>query len=121
LDDNGGGIYSSGDGLEAQRRGFACAGTFPDEKWPPYIAWAEVGSIQEPSGVITADVWDDVGVFQVWAVIYKPSYELPDPDVTKEIVQETLPTVQLLDQNSDGIYTAVYEGFNETGEYRIVI
>lgn len=57
----------------------------------------------------------------MWAVIYKPSCKLPDPDVTEEIVQETLPTVQLLDQDHDGLYTAVYEGFNETGEYRIVI
>ena len=122
LDDNGDGIPNSGDGLEAQRRGFAYAGTFAEEeKWPPYIAWANLGSIQEARGVITADVRDDKGVFQVWAVIYKPSYVLPDPDVTEEIVQEILPTVQLLDPNFDGIYTAEYEGFNEVGEYRIVI
>jgi hypothetical protein len=53
-----------------------------------------------------------------WATIYKPSYLLPTGD---EMVQETLPTVMLLDQDGDHIYTGLYERFNEIGEYRIVI
>jgi hypothetical protein len=54
-------------------------------------------------------------------VVYKPSYTPPNPEQTEEIVQEDLPTVTLLDSEGDGIYSAVYEGFNEPGSYRLVI
>ncbi len=122
LDDDGDGWPNeSEDGLEAQKRGFAYAGTFSDEKWPPYIVWAQVGEVEERKGTIKAEVRDDRGVLSVWAVIYKPSYEPPAPEDTDELVQEDLPTVMLLDTNGDGVYTAVYEGFDEVGEYRIVV
>jgi len=122
LDDDGDGWPNeSEDGLEAQRRGFAYAGTLSEEKWPPYIVWAQVGEVKEERGVIEAEVRDDRGVLGVWAVIYKPSYEPPVPEETDEIVQEDLPTVMLLDTNGDRVYSAMYESFDEVGEYRIVV
>jgi hypothetical protein len=66
-------------------------------------------------------VRDDVSVLTVSAVVYKPSYTPPNPEETEEIVQEALPTVTLFDLDGDGIYSALYESFNETGSYRIVI
>jgi hypothetical protein len=57
----------------------------------------------------------------VWAVVYKPSYEPPDPGEVEEMPQEDLPTVALLDLDRDGVYSGVYEGFDELGEYRVVV
>jgi hypothetical protein len=123
LDDDGDGLPNGGgDGLEASRRGFAYAGTFAaEEKWPPYIVWAQVRDLQDDEGVIEAEVRDDQRVDFVWAVIYEPSYTPPDPDVTEEMPQEVLSTVTLLDLDHDNIYSARYEGFDEVGEYRLVI
>jgi len=108
------------DGLEAARRGFAYAGTFPEEKWPPYIVWAEVVNVKNGQGTIRARVEDDHGVLDVWAVIYKPSYQLPSP-TGEEIVQENLTRLKLEDPDKDKVYTVLYDGFNEIGQYRIVL
>ena len=123
LDDDGDGWPNGGsDGLEASRRGFAYAGTFAAEgEWPPYVVSAQVRDVQGREGVIEAQVRDDQTVSFVWAVVYAPSYEPPDPDETEEMPQEDLATVQLLDPNDDGVYSAVYKGFDEAGEYRVVI
>jgi hypothetical protein len=121
LDDDGDGVPNEGEeGEEAARRGFAYAGTFGDV-WPPYVVWAEIGEIQHGTGDITAEVRDDVGVSEVWAVIYPPSYQPPDPATTEELVLESLTTVPLSDTNGDGVYSAVYDGFDETGAYRVVV
>ena len=121
LDDDGDGQPNEAeDGQESARRGFAYKGTFPEEKWPPYIVWAEVGQIAAGQGVIKAEVQDDLGVLSVWAVVYRPSYQ-PPPPTGEEMVQENLPTITLLDPNKDNVYTALYESFDEVGEYRIVI
>jgi hypothetical protein len=53
--------------------------------------------------------------------VSKPSHTPRDPGVTEEMPLETLSKVALLDPESDGIYRALYEGFYETGEYRLVI
>jgi hypothetical protein len=122
LDDDGDGVPNEEeDGQEAQRRGFAYAGTLAGEQWPPYVAWAQVRDLAGEEGVIEAEVRDDEGVFSVWAVVYKPSYEPPDPGETEEMVQEDLPTVTLLDNDGDDVYTGAYEGFDELGSYRIVV
>lgn len=123
MDDDGDGIPNErADGLEAQRRGFAYAGTLPEEeKWPPYLASAEIVDLEGRSGTIRADVRDDISVLQAWAVIYKPSYVPPNPAETNEIVRQELPTVTLLDPTGTGVYSAVYEGFDEPGTYRIVL
>ncbi len=103
----------------AAQRGFAFAGTFPDEIWPPFIA--EMQAIvpdDQGRAVIRAQVRDDVAVDNVWAVIYPPSYQAPTEG--EELVQEALPTTVLLDQGNDW-YGARYDGFREPGTYRIVI
>ena len=102
----------------AAQRGFAFAGTFPDEIWPPFIA--EVQKIEpdeEGRGVLRAQVRDDVSVDRVWAVVYPPSYDAPTEG--EELVQEALPTAVLLDQGNDW-YGARYDGFREPGTYRVV-
>ncbi len=124
LDDNGNGTANGAqDGLLAQQRGFSYAnGTLPGETWPPFVAWADLlDKVSGHKGVIQAEVRDDVGVAAVWAVIYKPSFVLPNPFTTEELVQENLPTVTLLDSNKDKVYTATYEGFDEEGQYRILV
>ncbi|MEZ4658291.1 MAG: C13 family peptidase [Caldilineaceae bacterium] len=102
----------------AAQRGFAFAGTFPDEIWPPFIA--EVQQIEpdeQGRGVLRAQVRDDVNVDSVWAVIYPPSYRAPAE--SEELVQEALPTAVLLDQGNDW-YGARFDGFSEKGTYRVV-
>lgn len=102
----------------AAQRGFAFAGTFPDEIWPPFIA--EVQPIEpddQGRGVLRAQVRDDVDVDSVWAVIYPPSYTAPSE--SEELVQEVLPTIVLLDQGNDW-YGARFDAFNERGTYRVV-
>jgi uncharacterized repeat protein (TIGR01451 family) len=126
LDDSGDGVWNPAvDGEEAARRGFAYAGTFDptEEQWPPYIVWAQVDT-EGGDRIIRAKVEDNHGnggVSFVWAVIYKPSYMPPPPSETEELPQEDLPTVQLQDQDGDGIWGAIYEGFAEMGTYRLVI
>ena len=133
LDDNGNGqANDSGDGAEAQRRGFAFAGTFgsgpeDDASWPPYISEVQVtldhasqgaGLAGTGSGQIRARVQDNGGVHSVWAVIYPPDYQPPAP--SEGLVRETLPTVQLLDQGA-GWYAAAYPGFTAFGGYRVAV
>ena len=80
-----------------------------------------MAEISGETGTIRADVRDDVSVLDVSAVVYKPSYTPPNPGETEEIVQEDLPSVDLRDLDGDGIYSALYEGFDEPGSYRIVL
>jgi hypothetical protein len=112
----------SDDGSEAQQRGFPYAGTFPSIKWPPYIVQAEVGEINNDEAIISAEGRDDQGegVLSVEAIVYKPSYQPPDTE-SAEMPQENLPALSLRDLDGDGIYTTLYENFDESGQYRIVI
>jgi len=122
LDGDGDGVPNeSQDGQEAQVRGFAYAGTLSGEEvWPPHIASAEIGPIEEGTGVISADVRDDRTILSVTAIIYKPSYTLPDQNA-QEMPQEKVPALALRDTDGDGIYRATYENFDEAGTYRIVL
>jgi len=125
IDSNGNGIPNeSTDFSEAQRRGFAYAGTFDSEGQPPYIALANGPTqIKNGQGELQAVVKDDVtaGKLAVWAVIYKPSY-VP-PASSEELVAdiENLPTIKLNGPDSNQQYRGLYEGFNESGTYRLVI
>ena len=122
LDDSGDGNPNRAeDGQQAARRGFVYAGTFPDEQWPPSVVWAHVTNVQNGNGLIETEVRDDQSVNHVWAAVYKPSYKPPNPEETEDMPQENLPKVYLEDTNGDGIYSGVYEGFNEIGEYRLVV
>ncbi len=120
LDDDGDGVANeTEDCQEAARRGFTFAGTFPEEAWPPYVVEAtELLEVEGEQGVIRARVLDDEEVDRVWAVIYPPSYQPPEPG--EELVQEPLSTIVLLDQGNDW-YAATYSGFDELGTYRVVI
>jgi alpha-tubulin suppressor-like RCC1 family protein len=120
LDGDGNGHpEESSDGLIAAQRGFAFAGTLPNEQWPPYIAQVQPpGNITNGRGQVRADVRDDLKVTDVWAIIYPPSYVAPTTG--EALVQETLDTIKLLDQGN-GWYGAAYPGFTEMGVYRIVV
>lgn len=120
LDDNGNGQpEESSDGLIAAQRGFAFAGTFTTEQWPPYIAQVQPpGTLENGRGQVRADVRDDLKVADVWAIIYPPSYVAPTTG--EALVQESLDTMKLLDQGN-GWYGANYAGFAEIGAYRIVV
>jgi hypothetical protein len=120
LDDNGNGVPNEAqDGDEAALRGFVYAGTLTGDQWPPYIAAATgPGAITQGRGVIGAEVRDDEQVKRVWAVIYPPSYRLPESG--EELVSEVLPTIVLQAQGSDQ-FAATYTGFDELGVYRVVI
>jgi len=126
LDDDGDGRPNEAqqDGLLAGQRGFVHGGLAGGvaEQWPPYIVWATGPTdIENRNGLIAAEVQDDRDVFQVWAVIYPPSYQPPDPDDVAGMPIEDLPTVTLLDSDNDNVYRALYPGFDEIGTYRIVI
>jgi len=124
LDANGNGTPNeAADFSLAQQRGFAIAGTF-DPPMPPYIATANgPAQIKNGQGELQALVKDDVGAtaLDVWAVIYKPSYITPT--TSEELVAdvENLPTIKLNGPDSNQVYHGLYEGFNETGTYRLVI
>ncbi len=124
LDDDGDGMPNEPhDGLVAARRGFIPPETY-GLSWPPYVAQAGIGEIAAGDGVITAEVRDDGHVLSVWAEVFTPSYVPLTPTTPYELVQddqENLPTVMLLDGNGDGIYGATFMGFEEVGDYRIVV
>jgi len=118
LDANGNGIPNEpADAQIAALRGFAYAGTLSSDQWPPYIAQVAPVSVSAGAGDLRVEVRDDSEVRYVWAVIYPPSYT--PPTTQEELVQETLPPVELLSQGNDW-YGAKYTGFNEIGEYRVV-
>ncbi len=126
LDSNGNGLPNEpADFLEAQQRGFAYAGTFAaNEKLPPYIAWVNSPTtITNRKGELSAQITDDVpnGKLTVKAVIYKPSYITPTTSESLVAEYDTLPKVLLEDSDKDNIYRGLYEGFDETGTYRIVV
>ncbi|MEM7134642.1 MAG: C13 family peptidase [Chloroflexota bacterium] len=103
----------------AAQRGFAYAGTLGDQ-WPPYIAGAtgELATGQTASGILQAEVHDNSSVDSVWATIYPPSYQPPEPG--NQLVQETQEVV-LLQPNGEAQYEGRYSGFTEPGIYRLVI
>lgn len=120
LDGNGNGLANEIADLEiASMRGFAYAGTFAEEQWPPFIAAAQVTGLS-PTGSanIRAEVRDDVRVRRVWAEIYPPTYQPPADQ--EQLASEVLPTIVLNDQGNDQ-FAALYPGFSQPGLYRIVI
>lgn len=119
-------LDADGDGLANQptdfsvaaQRGFGVPGSF-DPNWPPYI-FAATGpsAITFDTGIISADVRDDVHVHRVWAVIYPPSYVPPvEGDA---LIDEVLPTI-VLQPTQGSWHAALYTGFDQPGRYRIVV
>jgi len=124
LDGNGNGIPNeAADFVVAQQRGFAYAGSLADDLYAPYIATATGPlKVENGQGTLTAQISDDVSgaKLDVWAVVYKPSYVPPQ---SEELVadMENLPTIKLNGPDSNQLYRGLYEGFNESGTYRLVI
>jgi hypothetical protein len=101
---------------EAARRGFS-HGHLPDGEWIPYVVQVEVRGLEGGRGEIWAEVRDDVGVDDVWAVVYPPSYVSPQP--SDELVAEPLP-VTLHAQGNDW-YGGLYGAFDEAGLYQVIV
>jgi hypothetical protein len=118
LDGDGDGIPNEqADYQAAAFRGFAFAGTFADDKWPPYVKQFEVRNLDRGQGEIWAEVRDDLDVSGVWAVVYPPSYTPPTSG--DALIPSPLP-VALFSQGNDQ-YGVLYTSFDEIGEYRVVI
>lgn len=123
IDDNGNGIPNDAtDGEIAQQRGFAFAGSL--SVWDaeaPYISWvAPPDAIENRRGQLRAKVLSESRNFDVWAIIYEPLYEPPPPN-DELAIEGNLPLIRLEDVDGDGIFTGLYTGFDQIGEYHIVV
>ncbi|MGB0386672.1 MAG: C13 family peptidase [Ardenticatenaceae bacterium] len=116
LDDNGDGAYTPADGLVAAQRSLTCAAITPGQNFPPNVEEVEVRELSGIQGQIWAKVQDDQQVDVVWAVPYPPSY---DPQAGNEMVAQPVPVP--LQSRGNGWYASVYAGFDEIGEYRLVV
>ena len=63
----------------------------------------------------------DLGQVQVWAVVYPPSFEEPEPSPDGILPDLDLPKLVLSDTDGDGEYVGLYEGFSEMGTYWVVV
>jgi hypothetical protein len=121
LDANGNGIPNElADASAAAQRSFAYAGTLSSDDWPPHIFSATApATLADFSGIVEADVRDNVGVRQVWGVVYPPDY-VP-PAVGTELQPEVLPTFLLTPVDGGNRYAGTYTGFTQAGTYRILV
>ncbi len=115
LDDNGDGMTSNLDGDLAGGRGFGSltAGI------PPVIDSATNGLIMNGQ-TLQARVRDDVSVSSVRIELYPPDFVPPgtSPDGTTRVLD--VPTVALTGSGPDA-FSASYNGFTQTGVYRLVV
>ncbi len=120
IDGNGNGMANETPDLEiAAVRGFAYAGSFAGERWPPFIVAAQVtGMTPTGNATLRAEVRDDVRVRRVWAEIYPPTYQPPANQ--EQLASDILPTIVLNDQGNSQ-FAALYPGFSQPGLYHIVI
>ena len=124
LDDNGNGVPNEAtDGQVAQQRGFAFAGSLSSgwDTEPPYIAWVKAPPvIENRRGEISALLRTNSTNLNVWAVIYDPAYSPPPPSETLP-VDKSRATIRLEDPDKDGVYSGIFAGFDQPGNYRIVV
>lgn len=114
LDDNGDGVFNSGDGTQAQTRHL----TRFFSSIRPQISSAQVVR-QGNDGTLSATVQEGGETIEVvWAVIFRPSFEEPE-NVTLNL---NVPTVRLNpDPDTPGRFSVSYpNGFTESGDYRVV-
>jgi hypothetical protein len=114
LDDNGDGLSNPADGtFAAERYVTSFFGSLL-----PEITAASV-SRSDIEGTITAQVErGDAPLDLVWAAVYAPSFQEP----TTTTMDLGVPLVKLEpDQEQEGVYQAIYNGFVEEGAYRVVI
>ena len=114
LDDNGDGVFNSGDGTQAQNRYL----TRFFSSIRSQITSTSVAR-QGSDGVLSATVQEGGETIEVvWAVVFPPSYQDPE-GVTLNL---DVPTVRLnADPNTPGRYSVNYpNGFTQAGDYRII-
>jgi len=149
-DNGDGLVNGPGDGLESAKRGFAYAGTFPDVgNYPPFPVWAKVEAAESnkstesksldltasnkskdldsretiPPGdfILRTQVEDDKkDPLTVWAVVYEPGYQPPDPRKQESIFSEPLARQLLDDADNNKIYETKLT-LSKTGPYTIVV
>ncbi|MCL4830791.1 MAG: hypothetical protein KJZ86_00070 [Caldilineaceae bacterium] len=121
LDDDGDGRYSrTQDGKEAARRSFANVGSLSATvRWPPHIQEAVVNLDSGGRGTVKAKVVDDVGVDEVWAVVYPPSYA--PPANADEMAPSPPPLTLRRESGASDWYSGLYGQFDQMGAYRVVI
>jgi hypothetical protein len=115
LDDNGDGVADALDGDVARQRGLLSA-------FGSAVPWiAELSPQQQIEGytsVITATIYDDGTLEEVWAEIYPPAYRPPDDPDSVQLID--VPQVRLT-QTGAQTYRGTYGGFTEVGEYQVVV
>ena len=114
LDDNGDALSNTSDGAHAANRRVA---SFFGAIMPQIVDVS--ASVVDGTGTITAMVErGDESIEIVWAAIYTPSFE--EPDFTT--LELGVPLVKLVeDEEIEGVYAESYDGFAETGQYRVVV
>jgi hypothetical protein len=117
LDDNGDGISDERDGQNTNALGLA--NFFAEEE--PAILAGEVEFYGAGTGLIKAEVGDDMGLARVWVEIYPPSFVEPPPGEDFETPELDIVRQDLQDYDSDGWYTVTYSDFTELGTYHIVV
>lgn len=115
LDDSGDGISNEQDGDVARQRGLQAAlGSAA-----PWIAQVSSSrQIKNYTSVITATIYDDGNLAEVWGEVYPPSYQVPD--VPGSVTLIDVPQMRLRPSGGN-LYTGTYGGFTEVGLYRVVI
>jgi len=116
LDDNGDAAADGRDGALARSRGLG--GAFAGS--PPAIDWVRVGVMSDGQAAVQAQVRDDYGVSGVWAVVYPPGFVEPEPTQDGTTPVLNVPTATLTLAGVD-LYGTVYQGFTQTGQYRLVM
>jgi hypothetical protein len=116
LDDNGDGLPNSGDGALAYSRGLGIATV----NRGPVIDSVQIINSHGSQATIQAQVRDDRGAERVWAVIYPPGFTGPAPVQDETTPSVNVPSVNLVSAGG-GRFSAVYSGFNQPGQYRLVI
>ena len=125
LDDDGdASANGQNDGDVARGRGLANFAFALGSGRPPVVDQVlPPTSIQDGEGLIRARVRDDGDLAQVdvWAIVYPPSFEEPEPSPDGTMPDLDLPEVTLSDSDRDGEFVGVYEDFSEGGVYRLVV
>ncbi len=123
LDDNGNGSPNeAADGDVASGRGLANF-SFSGER-PPVIEWVlPPADIQDGQGALRAQIRDDGDASQlkVWAIVYPPSFERPEPGADGTLPDLNLPPLSLSDTDQDGEFVGLYEDFTESGTYQALV
>ena len=121
MDDNGDGLYDSSDGSIAKER---CITRF-FSSIRPRILESSV-EINGTSGTLTAKVEDGTeNIDIVYATVFPPGFEEPDPSAGEVTINLNAPTVRLEpDPNQEGVFSVEYpNGFEKSSDiadYRIV-